>query len=147
MSLSAQLTSKQLKEIIEDENNTDKSARDVQGQVENGEEILDPENPSLVLNTVPNTINNEFEHECLDEAVRLLNAHSIRQSPDNSVPGRKYSIPGLPGTKIFGPQVWSIWFIVRRWVGMLICQEHWWRMKWVLERLSPRLQQQCFANW
>jgi len=31
--------------------------------------------------------------------------------------------------------------------GMLICQEHWWRMKWVLGRLSPRLQQQCFANW
>jgi len=30
--------------------------------------------------------------------------------------------------------------------GMLICQEHWWPMKWVLERLSPRLQQQCFAN-
>ena len=31
--------------------------------------------------------------------------------------------------------------------GMLICQEHWWWMKWVLEWLSPRLQQQCFANW
>jgi len=31
--------------------------------------------------------------------------------------------------------------------GMLICQEHWWRMKWVLERLSPRLQRQCFVNW
>jgi len=31
--------------------------------------------------------------------------------------------------------------------GMLICQEHWWQMKWVLERLSPRLQRQCFANW
>jgi len=30
---------------------------------------------------------------------------------------------------------------------MLICQEHWWRMKWVLERLSPGLQRQCFANW
>jgi len=30
---------------------------------------------------------------------------------------------------------------------MLICQELWWRMKWVLERLSPRLQWQCFANW
>jgi len=30
---------------------------------------------------------------------------------------------------------------------MVICQEHWWRMKWVLERLSPRLRRQCFANW
>jgi len=31
--------------------------------------------------------------------------------------------------------------------AMLICQEHWWRMQWVLERLSPQLQRQCFANW
>jgi len=30
---------------------------------------------------------------------------------------------------------------------MLICQEHWWRMKWVVERLSPWLQRQCFVNW
>jgi len=31
--------------------------------------------------------------------------------------------------------------------GMLICQEHWWRMKWVLARLSHLLQRQCFGNW
>jgi len=30
--------------------------------------------------------------------------------------------------------------------GMLICQEHCWRMKWVFERLSPRLQRQWYAN-
>jgi hypothetical protein len=30
---------------------------------------------------------------------------------------------------------------------MLIYQEHWWWMKWVLERLSAQLQWQCFANW
>jgi len=98
MSLSTQLTSEQLKEIIENEKNTDKSARKVQEQVEDGEEVLHPENSSSVLNTVLNTINNEFEHEGLDEAVRLLNARPIRQSPDDCVPGRKYSIPGLPRT-------------------------------------------------
>jgi hypothetical protein len=75
MSLSTQLTSEQLKEIIEDEKNMDKGAREVQEQVEDGEEGLDRENTSSVLNPVLNTINNEFEHECLDEAVRLLNAH------------------------------------------------------------------------
>jgi len=114
MSLSAQLTSEQLKEIIEDEKNTDKSAREVQEQVEDGEEVLDPENPSTVLNTVLNTINNEFEHECLDEAVRLLNVRPICQSPDDRVQARKYSIPGLPGTKLLAHQFWAIWFIVRR---------------------------------
>jgi hypothetical protein len=148
MSPSAQLTSEQLKEFIEDEKKTDEGSREVQEQVEDGEEVLDPDNTSSVLSTVLNTINNEFEHECLDEAVRLLKAHPICQSTDDRVPGHKYSIADLPETKFLAHQVWAIWFIVRRWVWeMLICQEHWWRMKWVLERLSPRLQLQCFANW
>jgi len=116
MSLSTQLTSEGLKEIIEDEKNTDKCARIVQEQVEDGEEVLDPENKSSVLNTVLNTINNEFEHQCLNEAVRLVNARPIRQSPDNRVAGRKYSMADLPGIKFLAHQVWAIWFIVRRWV-------------------------------
>jgi len=126
---SPQLTSEQLKEIIEDKKNTDKDAREVQEQVEDGEEVLDPANASSVLNTVLSTINNEFEHECLDEAVRLLNVHSIRQSTDDRVPGQKYSNPGLPGTKFLAHQVWAIWFIVRRWVwdadmpGALVADE------------------------
>jgi len=84
--------------------------------VENGEEVLDPDITSSVLSTVLNTINNEFEHECLDEVVRLLNVHPIRQSTDDCIPGPKYSIPGLPGTKFLAYQVWDIWYIVRRWV-------------------------------
>ena len=81
--------------------------------MEDGEEVIDPANTGSVWNTVLSTINNECEHECLDEAVRLLNAHPIRQSTDDRVPGHKYSIPGLPGTKILVHQVWAIWFIVR----------------------------------
>jgi len=77
----------------------DKSAREVQEQVLDGKEVLDPENTSVVLITVLNTIKNEFEHDSLEEAVRLLNECPIRQSPDDRVPGHKYSIPGLPGTK------------------------------------------------
>jgi len=129
MSPSPQLTSEQLKEIIEDEKNTDKGAREVQEQVEDGEVVLDPANTSSVLNTVLSTINNEFEHECLDEAVRLLNANPLRQSTDDWAPGHKYSIPGLPGTKFLAHQVWAIWFIVRRWVrdtdmpGALVADE------------------------
>jgi len=64
MSPSAQLTLQQLKEIIEDQKKTNQGAREVQEQVD-GEEDLDPENTSSVLHTVLNTINNEFEHECL----------------------------------------------------------------------------------
>jgi hypothetical protein len=78
---------------------------------------------------VLSTINNEFEHECLAEAVRLLNAHTICQSTDDRVPSQKYSIPGLPGTKFLAHQVSPIWFIVSRWVwdadmpGALVANE------------------------
>jgi len=129
MSPSAQLTSEQLKEIIEDEKTADQSAREVQEQVQDGEEVLDPDNTSSILSAVLNTINNEFEHECLDEVVRLLNALQIRQSTYDRVPGHKYSIPGLPGIKFLAHQMWAIWFIMRRWVwdadmpGALVANE------------------------
>ena len=128
MSPSAQQTSEQLKEIIEDKKKTKQGAREVQEQVD-CEEVLDPDNTSSVLSTVLNTMNNQFEHECLEEAVRLLNAHLIHQSTDDHVPGHKYSIPGLPRTKYMAHQVCAIWFIVWRWVwkaempGALVADE------------------------
>lgn len=71
---SAQLILEQLEEIIEDLKNTDKGAREIDKQVADGEEVLNLENISSVLSTLFNTMNKEFEHECLDAAVRLLNA-------------------------------------------------------------------------
>ena len=94
-----------------------------------GEEDLDPGNMSSVLNTVLNTINNKFAPKCLDDAVWLLNADPIRQSIDYTVPGYKYSIPGLAGMRFLAHQVWAISFIVRRWVwdtdmlGALVADE------------------------
>jgi len=114
MSLSAQFTSEELKEFIEDEESTDKSAREIQEHVEDGVEVLDLENTSSVPNTDLKTINKGFEHKCLDEAVRLLNVRPIRQSPDDPVPGHKYSVPGLLGTMFLAHQVLAIWFIIRR---------------------------------
>ena len=46
MSPSAQLTTEQLKEIIEDEKKTDQGSAEVQEQVDDGEEDLDPDNTS-----------------------------------------------------------------------------------------------------
>jgi len=89
MSPSAHLTSEQLKEIIEDKKKTGQRSRDIQEQMEDGEEVLEPDNSISVLSTVLNTINNEFEHEYLDEVVRLLSAHPIRQSTEDRVPCHK----------------------------------------------------------
>jgi len=116
MSPSIQHTPEQLKEIIEDKKKTDKSAKQVQEQVEDGEEVLDPANTSAVLNSVLSTFNNELEQDSLDEVVRQLNAHPIRQSTDHWVPGNKYLISGLPRTKYLVHHIWAIWFIVRWWV-------------------------------
>jgi len=107
---------------------TDQGAREVQEQVD-GKEVFDPDNTISVMSTALNTIHNEFEHDCLHEVVRLLNAHLICQSADDCVLGHKYSIPGLPGTKFLAHQVWSIWLIVNRCVwdsdmpGVLVADE------------------------
>jgi len=66
MSPSTQLSSEQQKEIIEDEKNTEKGAREVHKNVEDGEKVLNPANTSTLLTRVFRTINNEFKHECLD---------------------------------------------------------------------------------
>ena len=95
---------------------SDKSEREVQEQVDDCKEVLDPENGSPVMNTVLTTIKKKFEPECLDETVWLLNAHPLGQISDYCVPGHKYSIAGLPGTKFLAHKVWAIWFLLRRWV-------------------------------
>jgi hypothetical protein len=108
MSFSVQITSKQLKEIIEDDTNTNKSAREVHEQVEDGSEVVDAANTCTGLSTVPDRIDNEFDDESLDEAVRWRNTHPISHSPDDRIPGCKLSIPGLSGTKSFVYHVWAI---------------------------------------
>jgi hypothetical protein len=115
MSPSVQHTSEQLKEIIQREMNHDKGAREVRKQVD-GNEVLEPHNAISVFSTVLNTIDNEFDYECLDETVRLLNAHPNHQSTEDSVPGHKYSIPRLPTTKFLPHQYPAICFVVSRWI-------------------------------
>jgi hypothetical protein len=74
----------QLKEIIGDEKTTDQGAGEVPEQVD-VEKNRDAENTSSLLNTIVNMIYDECEHECIDEAVRLLNAHRSRHSMDDGV--------------------------------------------------------------
>jgi len=50
--------------VIEDEKKTDQGARQLLEQVD-GEEVLDRENTSSVLNTILSTTNIEFEHKWL----------------------------------------------------------------------------------
>jgi hypothetical protein len=77
---------KQLQEIIVDKMKTNPGAREVLEQVD-GEEVLDPDNVGSALSTLLDTICSDFEHECLDEAVRLLNARCLHQSTYRCVPG------------------------------------------------------------
>jgi hypothetical protein len=104
----------QLQKIFEDEKKADQGSSAVQEEVEDGNEVLNPDITRSVKSIVLNTINNQFQHECLDGVVRLLNVHPIHQSTDYSIPGNKYSTPSLPGFKFLTRQVWAIWFIMRR---------------------------------
>lgn len=56
-----------------------KRGRQVQEQVENDEEVLDPDNCNSELNTVLTTIDIKFEYQSLDEAVMLQNTPPIHQ--------------------------------------------------------------------
>jgi hypothetical protein len=98
---------------LDDEMKTDQGAIENQEQVD-GLEVPDPDITSSVLSTVDNTNKNEFEHACLYEAVRLLDAQSICQSTDDRVPDHKYKIRGLPGPKLQADHIWAIWFILSR---------------------------------
>jgi len=78
MSPLAKRTSAQLKEIIQDDNKSKQGAMVFQEQ-QDGKEVWDPVNSCLELNILLNAINNKFENDTLDEAVRLLTAHPICQ--------------------------------------------------------------------
>jgi len=80
MSTPAQLISDQLKEIIKVKMKTGNGEREAQQKVEEGEKVINPDNTSSILDTVLNTLNNKFAPKCVDEVVRLLNAHPICQS-------------------------------------------------------------------
>jgi len=116
MIASFQPTSEQLKEIIDDEMKTIQGAKEIQEQVDGKSEDLDPNNTSSALNTYLDPNKNAIEHGCLDEAGRLLNAHPIHKSTDDSASGQKYSIPGRPSPKFLAHQIRDIWSIVRRWL-------------------------------
>jgi len=57
MGLSAKHTKEQVEEIIEDAQKTDKGGREVQEQVEGGQNVLHPDNSSSVVSTFLNSIN------------------------------------------------------------------------------------------
>jgi hypothetical protein len=107
MSPTAQHNLAQMKEIIEKGKKTIQGERQIQEEVDD-KEVLEQDNTSLVLSTILKTITNKFEQQSLEEAVRLRNAHPIWQSIEHCVQGYKYSIPGLPGTKLLAQHVWSI---------------------------------------
>jgi hypothetical protein len=124
LSPSPQLTSGLLTVTIKAEVKINTRVREVQEQMGDGEEVFNPCNTSAVLNTVPNTIHDEVEHQCHDDAVRLLNMYSFHISTDDRVRGYQYSISVLLRGQFLAHKVSAILFIVRTWVEILISQEN-----------------------
>ena len=62
------------------------------------------------------TLNNAFEHECLEEAVALLGASLWPDVPSDQIRGMKYLFEPFPSVTFLAQQIWAIWFIIGRWV-------------------------------
>ena len=90
----------------------------------------DDETPSAALgDALLTTLNNSFEHECLEEAVALLGATSRPDAQDDLIRGTKYLLKPFPSVTFLAHQIWGIWFLVRRWLfdidlpGVLLADE------------------------
>jgi hypothetical protein len=82
-------------------------------------ELIEPQGdePGQVLDdALMATINNTFEHECLEEAVALLGAVPRGDSHADAIRGPKYTLKQFPEVRFLAHQIWAIWFIVRRWI-------------------------------
>ena len=90
----------------------------------------DSDETSTVLgDALLTTLNNSFEHECLEEAVALLGATSRPDAQDDVIRGTKYLLKAFPSVTFLAHQIWGIWFLVRRWLfdvdlpGVLLADE------------------------
>jgi len=61
---------------------------EVEETLEDSDCVLNQKNGSLVVHTLINTVNDEFECGSIEKAVRLLNAHPVHQLKNNLVSGR-----------------------------------------------------------
>jgi len=69
-----------------------------------------------LLEIASTNINNDFEHECFDLAVRRLGAHQL-QAAEGDIGPKVFGIPGVPSGRFLPHQVWGIWFLVDRVIG------------------------------
>ena len=58
-------------------------------------------------------LNNDFEHQCFEDAVRMLRAELLTPVEGDIGP-RMLRIPGIPNGRFLPHQVWGVWFIVER---------------------------------
>ena len=66
-----------------------------------------------ILDVVSSNLNNDFEHECLDLAIRRLGAQRL-EPRDGDIGPVVMSIPGIPNGRFLPHQVWGVWFLVAR---------------------------------
>jgi hypothetical protein len=85
-------------------------------ELESPEEELNHSDGPPLHEEIIATLNNSFEHECLEEAATLLGASHRPDSTTDSIRGVKYRLEYFPNVTFLAHQVWGIWFIVRRWI-------------------------------
>ena len=66
-----------------------------------------------LLRLCRNLLKNDFEHQCFEDAVRMLGGQLLTPVEGDIGP-RMLRIPGIPNGRFLPYQVWGVWFIVER---------------------------------
>ena len=69
-----------------------------------------------ILDLVTANLDNDFEHECFQIAVRRLSASQLL-AQEGDIGSHVFEIPGIPNGRSLPHQVWGIWFLVERVIG------------------------------
>ena len=68
---------------------------------------------SVLNNALLATVNNLFEHKCLEEVIALLYATSQPDAPDDLIRGSEYLLKSFPSVSFLAHQICANWFLVR----------------------------------
>lgn len=58
-------------------------------------------------------LNNDFEHQCFDEAIKILQARELTLN-DKDLGDHVLDIPGIPRARFLPHQIWGIGFVLKR---------------------------------
>ena len=80
-------------------------------------QVVKGDREARLFDLASSSLNNNFEHQCFDVAVQRLGALPL-PAMEGDIGPHVFGIPGIPKGRFLPQQVWGIWFLVGRVVGV-----------------------------